>query len=140
MDVYKYLDNEFDTIFTESLYEDYYTFGSEILDEGSNIKYFKYVTGHIGNVKKGYRWLKKYLPELFDNQNRFRIAVTMALHDRSKFLLNKEFKSYKDYFYGDEEKLNKVIDYYSDKDYIRGFINEEILDYAIELFDDEEEI
>ena len=107
MDVYKYLDNEFDTIFTESLYEDYYTFGSEILDEGSNIKYFKYVTGHIGNVKKGYRWLKKYLPELFDNQNRFRIAVTMALHDRSKFLLNKEFKSYRDYFYGDEEKLNK---------------------------------
>ena len=107
MDVYKYLDNEFDTIFTESLYEDYYTFGSEILDEGSNIKYFKYVAGHIGNVKKGYRWLKKYLPELFDNQNRFRIALTMALHDRSKFLLNKEFKSYRDYFYGDEEKLNK---------------------------------
>ena len=30
----------------------------------------------------------------------------------------------------DEEKLDKVIDYYFDKDYIRGFINEEILDYA----------
>ena len=40
----------------------------------------------------------------------------------------------------DEEKLNKVIDYQFDKDYIRGFINEEILDYAIELFDDKEEI
>lgn len=43
----------------------------------------------------------------------------------------------------DEKKLDKVIDYYFDKDYIRGFINEEILDYAIELFDeenDEEEI
>ena len=39
----------------------------------------------------------------------------------------------------DEEKLDKVINYYFDKDYIRGFINEEILDYAIELFDDEEE-
>ena len=37
----------------------------------------------------------------------------------------------------DEEKLDKVIDYYFDKDYIRGFINEEILDYAIELFDEE---
>ena len=37
----------------------------------------------------------------------------------------------------DEEKLNKVIDYSFDKDYIRGFINEEILDYAIELFDEE---
>ena len=37
----------------------------------------------------------------------------------------------------DEEKLDKVIDYYFDKDYIRGFINEELLDYAIDLFDEE---
>ena len=36
----------------------------------------------------------------------------------------------------DDAKLDKVIDYYFDKDYIRGFINEEILDYAIELFKD----
>ena len=39
----------------------------------------------------------------------------------------------------DDKKLDQVIDYYFDKDYIRGFINEEILDYAIELFDEEEE-
>lgn len=39
----------------------------------------------------------------------------------------------------DNAKLDKVIDYYFDKDYIRGFINEEILDYAIDLFDEIEE-
>ena len=39
----------------------------------------------------------------------------------------------------DEEKLDKVIEYYFDKDYIRGFINEELLDYAIELFEDNDD-
>ena len=39
----------------------------------------------------------------------------------------------------DDAKLDKVIDYYFDKDYIRGFINEEILDYAIDLFKDKME-
>lgn len=108
MDIYDYLDKNFNNIEIESIYEDYYTIGSENLTEGKNLDYFKYVTNHIKNVKKGYRWLKKNLPEIFEGKNKFKISLAIALHDRSKFLLNKEFKSYRDYFYGDKnDEQNK---------------------------------
>ena len=90
---------------------DYY-FETINLSENASYNYFKYVRGHINNVKKGYRWLKKYLPELFENKNKFKISTTIAMHDLSKFLLNKEFKAYKDHFYGtDEQKKNGQNDF-----------------------------
>ena len=34
-----------------------------------NSKYEEYLTEHIGNVKKGYQWLKDNLPAVIDQDN-----------------------------------------------------------------------
>ena len=104
LDIVKIINNDFDEIETESIYEDYYTLGIENISEGSNIEYYKYVRSHINNVKKGYRWLKRNLPELFARRNKLKIGLTVARHDKSKLSPNAEFKPYRDHFYGQNIK------------------------------------
>lgn len=84
-----------------------YIIGGEaknMLNEGKNIQYTKYVIEHIYNVKSGYRWLKKNLPELFENQDKGKITRTILKHDLSKFSPKSEFKPYREHFYGDKDE------------------------------------
>lgn len=59
-------------------------------------QYDKYLDDHKANVKKGYEWLKKNIPELIDGDYDRQICIG---HDRSKYQ-NDEYDAYDAYFYG----------------------------------------
>lgn len=60
--------------------------------------YKKYLEDHINNVKKGYEWLQKNLPEYATPE----LEKLVAKHDESKWS-EEEFLPYAEYFYGDKE-------------------------------------
>ena len=84
-----------------------------------NDKYEEYLTAHIGNVKKGYEWLKDNLPELVSEDNCIEefayygsLDEIITKHDSSKYNklpeaneyydLKCEYFPYADYFYGEQ--------------------------------------
>jgi hypothetical protein len=84
-----------------------------------NPQYENYLTQHIGNVKKGYEWLKKNLPDVLDVGNYYEettyygeLDEIIANHDKSKYTklpdaneyydLKCEYYQYADYFYGEK--------------------------------------
>lgn len=95
-----------------------------------NPQYEEYLTQHIGNVQKGYQWLKTNLPEVLDVDNYFEettyygeLDEIIANHDKSKYTklpdaneyydLKCEYYQYADYFYGEKtpevkEAFNKA--------------------------------
>lgn len=83
-----------------------------------NEQYEEYLRQHIGNVQKGYQWVKDNLPELVSVDNYFEETAyygelddIIAQHDRSKrtklpdaneyYDLKCEYDAYADYFYGE---------------------------------------
>ena len=76
-------------------------------------KYDNYLKEHIGNVEKGYKWMKNHLPkEIFDGITE-NDEWNIVQHDLSKYG-KEEYDAYDDYFYGDKndarvkDKFNKA--------------------------------
>lgn len=84
---------------------------------GRNDEYDNYLTQHIGNVQKGYEWIKTNLPELISEDNFIEethyygeLDEIIAAHDKSKYRntpdnenyydLTSEYDAYAEYFYG----------------------------------------
>lgn len=104
-----------------------FTFLLEDIQE--NAQYEEYLTQHIGNVQKGYQWMKEYLPELLSEDNYIEetayygeLDSIISQHDKSKYTripdvdnyyeLRCEYDAYADYFYGDRnEDVEVAFDY-----------------------------
>ena len=88
-----------------------------------NEQYEEYLREHIGNVQRGYNWIKENLPEVVSVDNYFEetsyygeLDEIIAMHDSSKrtmlpdandyYDLRVEYGPYADYFYG--EKTSEV--------------------------------
>ena len=84
-----------------------------------NEQYEEYLRQHIGNVQKGYQWIKDNLPELVSVDNYFEessyygeLDDIIAQHDKSKrtklpdadqyYDLKCEYDAYAEYFYGEQ--------------------------------------
>ena len=82
-------------------------------------QYDDYLSSHIGNVQKGYDWLKTNLPEVLDEGNYVEelfyygdLDEIIASHDKSKgndipdadayYDLTCEYDAYAEYFYGEK--------------------------------------
>lgn len=72
--------------------------------------YKRYTKQHVGNVRKGYNWLKKNLPQLFADKSKFQndslktMQRTIRNHDKSKYS-KEEMPAYDAHFYHkDKEK------------------------------------
>lgn len=61
-------------------------------------EYDAYLNNHRANVAKGYNWLHKNLPEIFEGV-KDNSAELVLRHDKSKENPD-EYKAYDDYFYG----------------------------------------
>lgn len=64
-------------------------------------KYDRYLEEHIGNVKKGFKWLQENLPELFEFEHWYIDSMEDIInnHDKSKYSAE-EYEAYDNYFYG----------------------------------------
>lgn len=62
-------------------------------------EYSEYIVDHKYNVKKGFEWLKTYLPDMFDEDLLSSVEANILHHDDSK-ISNDEYDAYDDYFYG----------------------------------------
>ena len=88
-------------------------------DLAEHEQYEEYLRTHIGNVKKGYEWLKTNLPELLSEDNYAdevmyygELDDIIAQHDKSKYIklpdrddyyeLKCEYDAYANYFYGEK--------------------------------------
>ena len=107
-----------DTLDLKYLFED--------LEE--NDQYEEYLTQHIGNVKKGYEWLKENLPNVVSSDNCVgepcyygELDEIIAKHDSSKYTklpdvdnyyeLCCEYDPYAEYFYGEQtDEVKKKFD------------------------------
>lgn len=74
-----------------------------------SLSYDKYLTAHKGNVKRGYEWFKKYLPDIIaiagDN-----IETVIDGHDESKLSAD-EYNAYDAYFYGTNKSFSVIQEY-----------------------------
>lgn len=87
---------------------------------GDNDQYDAYLDSHIGNVQKGYQWLKDNLPHVLSEDNYFEeicyygdLDEIIGQHDQSKYNkvpdaenyyeLKCEYDPYAEYFYGEEK-------------------------------------
>lgn len=90
-----------------------------------NSQYDEYLITHIGNVQKGYQWLKDNIPEVLSEDNYFEescyygeLDEIIANHDKSKYNkvpdsenyyeLKCEYDPYAEYFYGKDGKTPEV--------------------------------
>ena len=95
-------------------------FNTLLEDIQENPQYEEYLTQHIGNVQKGYQWMKEHLPELLSEDNYVEETAyygelddIIAQHDNSKYNripdvenyyeLRCEYDAYAEYFYGKEK-------------------------------------
>ena len=93
-------------------------------DIQENPQYEEYLTQHIGNVQKGYQWMKDNLPEVLSEDNYIEetayygeLDEIIAQHDKSKYTripdvenyyeLRCEYDAYAEYFYG-KKKTKEV--------------------------------
>lgn len=80
---------------------------SEVLIKERSImskEYDKYLEQHISNVKKGFDWVCKHLPEVLPE---FSLVEQISDHDKSKYKLD-EYVPYDKYFYGQNKSYNVV--------------------------------
>lgn len=99
------------------------------LFEDLDSEYNNYLTEHIGNVQKGYEWLKDNLPDVVDEYNFIEelkyygeLDEIIEKHDESKYNkipdaehyydLTSEWDAYNNYFYGDKTpQVKQLFDY-----------------------------
>ena len=89
----------------------------DLLEDFENPQYEEYLTTHIGNVQRGYEWLKENLPQVVSEDNYIEETAyygdlddIIAQHDKSKYTkipdadnyyeLKCEYDAYAEYFYG----------------------------------------
>ena len=89
------------------------------LFEALDSEYNEYLEQHIGNVQRGYEWLKENLPDVLSEDNYIEetsyygeLDEIIAQHDKSKYNrvpdvekyydLACEWDAYNDYFYGEQ--------------------------------------
>ena len=77
------------------------------MDDKMRDDYNEYLTQHIGNVKVGFDWLCKNMPELFEGYDADYLGGIISNHDASKYD-DEEYYAYCEYFYG--EKTKEVTD------------------------------
>ena len=70
-------------------------------------EYDRYLTEHKNNVKKGYEWLRNYLPNLVNSLGEWN---TNFAHDASKSERD-EYEAYDAYFYGKNRSYQVVQDF-----------------------------
>ena len=70
-------------------------------------EYDAYLSDHRFNVSRGYNWLHKHLPELFDSMDEYSARLYLN-HDQSKKDPD-EYKAYDDYFYGKNRSYGVVM-------------------------------
>ena len=70
-------------------------------------EYDAYLSNHRANVAKGYNWLHKNLPEIFEGV-KDNSAELQLRHDKSKENPD-EYKAYDDYFYGKNRSYGVVM-------------------------------
>jgi len=71
--------------------------------------YNEYLKQHIGNVKKGFDWIKQYCPEMLEKVKVGKVESLIRVHDRSKYS-RAEYEPYAQYFYGDKAKWTEAFD------------------------------
>lgn len=69
-------------------------------------EYDAFLEQHRKNVKKGYNWLKRSLPEVIPKELEPKISLNIDLHDDTKEN-NDEYQAYDEYFYGKRSKLTE---------------------------------
>lgn len=72
-----------------------------------SIEYDNYLKKHCSNVIKGYEWLRKNLPELFETDIDYDVWKNIYCHDQSKYNRN-EYTAYDSYFYGNNKSFSVV--------------------------------
>lgn len=70
-------------------------------------EYDAYLSNHRANVAKGYNWLHKHLPEIFDSMDEYSARLYLN-HDQSKKDPD-EYNAYDDYFYGKNRSYGVVM-------------------------------
>ena len=70
-------------------------------------EYDAYLNNHRANVAKGYNWLHKNLPEIFDGMDEYKATLWLN-HDESKNNPD-EYNAYDDYFYGKNRSYGVVM-------------------------------
>ena len=73
-------------------------------------QYDAYIKEHCANVRKGFYWIRKSLPELLIDIPGVDYELMILLHDDTKFN-NDEYYAYDEYFYGPEhadEYLSRI--------------------------------
>ena len=74
-------------------------------------EYDLYLEEHRGNVKKGFDWIKEYLPELIPENDGIDYEYQMGFaHDKSKDESD-EYEAYDAYFYGGNRSFQVVQDF-----------------------------
>ena len=71
-------------------------------------QYDDYIVKHVGNVRKGFDWLRENLPHLFAGVNMDTMDYVIDHHDISKYH-SEEYAAYDAYFYG-KNRSQKVLD------------------------------
>lgn len=79
-------------------------------------EYDSYIEKHVANVKKGYEWFKKNLPNYVDSLNYNsndleKIDDIIKSHDKSKWS-EEEYQACDKYFYSGNRSHKVVIDFY----------------------------
>ena len=70
-------------------------------------EYDAYLSDHRFNVSRGYKWLHKNLPEIFDGMDEYKETLWLN-HDESKNDPD-EYNAYDDYFYGKNRSYGVVM-------------------------------
>lgn len=70
-------------------------------------EYSEYIVNHKNNVKNGFEWLKKYLPDIFDEDLLSDTEANILHHDDSKTSAD-EYDAYDAYFYGGNRSFEVV--------------------------------
>lgn len=70
-------------------------------------EYSEYIVNHKNNVKNGFEWLKKYLPDIFDEDLLSDTEANILHHDDSKTSVD-EYDAYDAYFYGGNRSFEVV--------------------------------
>lgn len=68
-----------------------------------SVEYDKYLDEHIANVKKGFYWIRKSLPELLIEKPGVDYELMILLHDDTKTVPS-EYEPYDEYFYKPHNK------------------------------------
>lgn len=69
-------------------------------------EYDEYIKEHCANVRKGFYWIKRSLPEVLIDIPGVDYELNILLHDDTKYN-NDEYDAYDEYFYGKNQKTVK---------------------------------